>query len=116
MRLVTSVAGCAAGVFGYVHLWEALRFGGVRLMAAGTKDDRIQLGWGDRRGIIRVRRQRSMTGFTSYAFVHSLALNVLHFGMATFADLMPRIIDGQRCDVRDGICTIMPVSAKAARD
>jgi hypothetical protein len=63
-------------------------------------------------GILSVPRQRAMACFASNSGVLSFGLNLGLLGMASFANLVSRELDGPGTDVVHGRRTEMPVFAE----
>jgi len=62
-----------------------------------------------------MRGERSVAGFAGHTLVRALALYVLDIAMTAFTDLMARIVDRQRRDLRYSVSAVVPVASEAAR-
>src|ERR1017187_5041631 len=101
MRLVTGLAGEAAGVLVGVDLREAFGFGGAGRVAADAEDCGVELGWGDR-GVVGMLRQRAMAGFAVDVGVLAGGLDGQDVGVAGLAGLVAGEVGGGGGDFADG--------------
>ena len=109
------LARLSAGMFFRVHLWKLRRLGQVRLMTSWTKHRRVgQLG-NYVRGIERVLLLRSVAGLAMDGGMLASVLKLDNFAVAVFASFLARVVDGARCDFRQGIAPEVSILAETVR-
>src|ERR1017187_8851171 len=111
MRLVTGLAGEAAGVLVGVDLREAFGFGSAGRMAADAEDGGVELGWGDG-GVVGVFRKRTVVGFAVDVGVLAGFLGVQDVRMAGLAGLVAGEMDGTSGNLTDCGSAVMAGFAK----
>lgn len=115
MRLVTGIAGNAAGVLSRVHLREVFGASGAGPMAAFAESRHLGLAGIDGR-IVGMLGERTVAGFAVDVGVHPRGFGLRDIGMAGFAGLMTGEVEGFGRDFCDGCAAVVPVLSEAVRD
>jgi len=103
-------------MLGRVDLREGRRLCDVGLMAARTDHFRVRQSGGNGSRIAGVLRQRPVARFAIHVRMFALAFGVTDISMATFAELMARIIDRARGDLAECSPSVMSILAKCFGD
>jgi len=94
------------------HLRKCLRLRAVRLVTTAAYDGCIELGWFDRCCIVSMLRLRPMTGLTGNNNVSAQFLLLCDVCVATFADLMPGMSNGLRCNLSNRSAPVVSLLSK----
>jgi hypothetical protein len=116
MRLVAGVTELPSRVFCGIDLRKIVRFGDIFRVAANAEFGDVGKLRRHARGIVGVPREGSVAGFTVDMSVDTSCLDVCFFGVAAFAGLVARKVDGQGGNFGEGVATEVAVAAETFGD
>lgn len=109
MWLVTYATGQATGVICTGYLRERVRLSTIGFMAACADYSSVRLLWPHRSRVISVFGLWSMAHFAVQSSMFSQLFLIDNFGVAVLANLVPCIGDRARCQLSDGVATVVPI-------
>jgi hypothetical protein len=116
MGMVARAAGDSAGVIGGHDLRKCLRLGAISFVTTGAYDHRIKLGRNHRCRILGVTGKWSVAGLTRNYNMLAQFFLIYDLSVASFADLVSGKRNRTSRNLSNGISSIVPVLAEAARN